>query len=229
MKKSYLLLIIALVLVIALIAMNALKEEQRITNDKIIEITTEEEIATLTDATEEVTEVMVTEVKKMATTETEATTEIATTTEKLTEKPTTTARQTTTEHITTTEMQTTEEITTQETTEEIVSEEPTENTTEVTTEEPTTESAYTYVGTFQLTAYTATGNPCADGVYPQVGYTVACNDKRLWHKWIYIEGYGTYYCHDRGGMANNVIDIFMKDRQTCINFGRQSANVYIVN
>lgn len=229
MKKSYLLLIIALVLAIVLIAMNALKEEQRITNDKIIEITTEEEIATLTDATEEVTEVMVTEVKKMATTETETTTEITITTEKPTEKPTTTARQTTTEHITTTEMQTTEEITTQETTEEIVSEEPTEDTTEVTTEEPTTESAYTYVGTFQLTAYTATGNPCADGVYPQVGYTVACNDKRLWHKWIYIEGYGTYYCHDRTGVSSNVIDIFMKDRQTCINFGRQSANVYIVN
>jgi 3D (Asp-Asp-Asp) domain-containing protein len=94
-------------------------------------------------------------------------------------------------------------------------------------EETTTEG--TYVGYFELTAYCATGNPCKDGVYPQVGYTAACNDSRLWHHWVYIEGYGTYYIHDTGGMAVNVIDIFMGSYGECIQFGRRSANVYIVD
>ncbi len=90
-------------------------------------------------------------------------------------------------------------------------------------------SAGTAVGTFELTAYCATGNPCADGVYPTVGHTAACNDSRLWHHWIYIEGYGTYYVHDTGGMASNVIDIFMGSYNECIQFGRRSAKVYIID
>ena len=84
-----------------------------------------------------------------------------------------------------------------------------------------------YVGTYQLTAYIATGNPCADGTYPVVGYTAACNDRRLWHKWIHIDGYGDYYIHDTGGMASNVIDIFVGSYSEAIQFGRRSADVYI--
>lgn len=84
-----------------------------------------------------------------------------------------------------------------------------------------------YMGCYELTAYIETGNPCADGVYPEVGYTVACNDSRLWHKWIYIEGYGDYYVHDTGGMANNVIDIFVASYDEAIQFGRRAANVYV--
>ena len=87
---------------------------------------------------------------------------------------------------------------------------------------------YTYAGVYELTAYVATGNPCADGVYPSVGYTVACNDPALWHKWIYIEGYGNYYVHDTGGMASNVIDVFVGSYDEAINFGRRSATVYII-
>lgn len=85
-----------------------------------------------------------------------------------------------------------------------------------------------YVGTYELTAYTWTGNPCADGEYPRASHTVACNDPALWHEWIYIEGIGTYYVHDTGGMSNNVIDIYMDDYNSCIQFGRQSARIYIV-
>ena len=85
----------------------------------------------------------------------------------------------------------------------------------------------TCMGCYELTAYIATGSPCADGAYPQVGYTVACNDKRLWHKWVEIEGYGTYYVHDTGGMASNVIDIFVGSYDEAIQFGRRSANIYI--
>lgn len=92
-----------------------------------------------------------------------------------------------------------------------------------------TTTDYTYYATYSLTAYCATGNPCADGVYPQIGYTVASNDKNLWHKWIYIEGMGSYYVHDTGGMSTNVIDIFMGSYDECIQFGRRSANIYVYN
>ena len=86
-----------------------------------------------------------------------------------------------------------------------------------------------YVGEFELTAYTHTGNNCFDGVYPCAGVTVAINDSRLWHKTIRIEGYGDFYVHDTGGMSNNVIDIFMDSYSECIQFGRKKGvKVYIL-
>jgi 3D (Asp-Asp-Asp) domain-containing protein len=85
-----------------------------------------------------------------------------------------------------------------------------------------------YAGHYELTAYIETGNPCADGVYPQVGHTAACNDPSLWHKWIEIEGYGIYYVHDTGGMASNVIDLFVGSYDEAIQFGRREAEVYII-
>lgn len=96
--------------------------------------------------------------------------------------------------------------------------------------EPTTEETTgVYAGYFTLTAYEWTGSPCADGVYPQVGYTVACNNPELWHHWVYIEGYGTYYVHDTGAMGYGVIDIYKETYDACIQFGVQGANVYIVD
>lgn len=92
--------------------------------------------------------------------------------------------------------------------------------------EESSDDGGSYIGTFQLTAYCATGNPCADGAYPQVGYTAACNDSRLWHRWVYIEGWGNVYIHDTGGMSSNVIDIFVGSYDEAIQFGRRSANVY---
>lgn len=97
--------------------------------------------------------------------------------------------------------------------------------------EAQTESSLTYYGYKELTAYEWTGNPCADGVYPQTGYTVASNDSNLWHRWIYIDGLGTYYVHDH--MADwvgfEVIDIYMGDVDTCNAFGRQGAEVYLID
>lgn len=88
---------------------------------------------------------------------------------------------------------------------------------------------YTYYGVKELTAYIATGNTCADGVMPQVGYTVASNDPALWHKWIYIEGVGDRYVHDTGGMSSSVVDIFVGSYSEAIQFGRQSAKIYVYN
>lgn len=85
-----------------------------------------------------------------------------------------------------------------------------------------------YVGEYELTAYIDTGNACADGVYPCEGVTVASNDSRLWHKNIYIEGYGVFYVHDRGGMSKNVIDVFVGSYSEAIQFGRRKAEVYII-
>jgi len=92
----------------------------------------------------------------------------------------------------------------------------------------------TYYANYQCTAYKSTGNACADGVYPCEGVTVASNDPNLWNKVIEISGTGTdwdglYYVHDRGGMATNVIDIFIDDYNECIQFGRRSADIYIID
>lgn len=104
---------------------------------------------------------------------------------------------------------------------EVIEEEDTEETTEE--EQP---SMYFY-GNMELTAYIATGNCCADGQYPQVGYTVACNNSDLWHKWIYIEGYGDRYVHDTGGMGYGVLDLFVGSYDEAINVGRRNVEVYV--
>lgn len=86
---------------------------------------------------------------------------------------------------------------------------------------------YSYLGVYELTAYEATGNCCADGSMPVRGYTVACNSLPLGTR-IYIEGYGEFTVCDRGGMSNSVIDIYLGDYNDCIQFGRRSATVYII-
>ena len=85
-----------------------------------------------------------------------------------------------------------------------------------------------YLGCYELTAYPWTGDPCANGSYPTLGYTVACNSLALGTR-IYIEGYGEYVVEDRGGMPDNVIDVYMGDYESCIQFGRRSANVYLID
>ena len=82
-------------------------------------------------------------------------------------------------------------------------------------------------GVFELTAYEWTGNPCANGEYPIPGYTVASNWFPIGTR-IYIEGIGERVVTDTGGMSNNVIDIYMGDPETCIQFGRQTAEVYVI-
>jgi len=82
-------------------------------------------------------------------------------------------------------------------------------------------------GVFELTAYEWTGNPCANGEYPIPGYTVASNWFPIGTR-IYIEGIGERVVTDTGGMSNNVIDIYMGDPEACYQFGRQTAEVYVI-
>lgn len=89
-----------------------------------------------------------------------------------------------------------------------------------------------YVGWYELTAYPWTDNLCADGAYPEVGYTAACNDPALWYHWVYIEGVGERFIHDTGDekvMGYDTIDIYMGDPEVCWEFGRQGANVYLID
>lgn len=86
----------------------------------------------------------------------------------------------------------------------------------------------TYFGTMATTGYLATGSPCADGAYPEVGYTVACNDSRLWHKKIYIEGIGIRYVHDTGGMPIDVLDVFVGSLEEAYSITSYNRKVYIV-
>ena len=94
-------------------------------------------------------------------------------------------------------------------------------------EEPQ-EPTLTYLGTYQLTAYAWTGNRCANGNYPTLNYTIASNSIPMGSR-VYIEGYGEFVVEDTGGMSSNVIDVYMGDYSTCIQFGRRTANVYLIN
>lgn len=95
-------------------------------------------------------------------------------------------------------------------------------------QQATHEARGQYLGVYELTAYEYTGSPCANGNMPTVGYTVACNSLPLGTR-IYIEGYGEYVVEDRGGMSGGVIDVYLGDAGACIQFGRRSANVYLVD
>lgn len=82
---------------------------------------------------------------------------------------------------------------------------------------------------YTLTAYTWTGNRCADGSWPEEGITVASNKIPL-GTWIYISGYGVYQVRDCGGMSNSVIDIYLDEYEDCINFGRvRNVPVFIID
>ena len=103
---------------------------------------------------------------------------------------------------------------------------------QVTYSEPTTPVESSSVeggslGTYELTAYTWTGNPCANGEYPTDGITIASNTIPLGTR-VYIEGIGERVVQDHGGMGGGVIDVYMDSYDACVQFGRQNADVYIV-
>lgn len=78
-------------------------------------------------------------------------------------------------------------------------------------------------GVYSITAYTATGYPMANGEYPYVGCAASCDFPI--GTVLVIEGIGTYVIKDVCP-TSGVIDIYMNSYDECIQFGRQTANVY---
>ncbi len=99
----------------------------------------------------------------------------------------------------------------------------TNTTTPATNPEP---SNMKYLGALSSTAYTHTGNNMANGEKPYEG-AVACNLVPLGTK-LYIEGYGYFVVKDRIGHGSQ-LDIFMDTYDECIQFGRRTLKVYVVN
>lgn len=91
-----------------------------------------------------------------------------------------------------------------------------------------------YLGTYTLTAYCGCescngGNAgiTTMGVEPSEGWTVACNSLPLGTQ-ISING-STYEVQDTGNIDDETIDIFMNSHDEALNFGVQSADVYVIS
>ena len=86
-----------------------------------------------------------------------------------------------------------------------------------------------YIGSFDMTAYEWTGSPCANGNYPTVGYTVACNSLPLGTQ-VYIEGVGYRVVEDRGAEwhSDYWMDLYLGDVDACYEWGVRTVEVYIV-
>lgn len=85
-----------------------------------------------------------------------------------------------------------------------------------------------YLGEFQITAYEETGNACANGNYPTVGYTIACNSLDFGTR-VYIEGVGERVVEDRGGShGDNWIDLYLGDVSACYEWGIQYCDVWLI-
>ncbi|NLF44859.1 MAG: DUF348 domain-containing protein [Syntrophomonadaceae bacterium] len=79
-------------------------------------------------------------------------------------------------------------------------------------------------------AYTYTGNRTATGQQPAVGLVAV--DPRVipLGTSLYIEGYGYAKAADTGGsIRGDRLDLFMEDRTQCLNWGRRTVKVYILD
>ena len=86
------------------------------------------------------------------------------------------------------------------------------------------------LGSWLLTAYGWTGNRCADGSWPEVGWSVATNSLPL-GSMVYISGYGVKKITDRGpsNMPSFWLDVYLGDEQTCIDFGEKYSEVFLLS
>ena len=85
------------------------------------------------------------------------------------------------------------------------------------------------LGTWRITAYAWTGNPCANGNYPTTGYTVACNSLPFGTQ-IYIEDIGIRTVEDRGpaSLGSEWCDLYLGDYNSCVQWGSQQKKVWRV-
>lgn len=81
----------------------------------------------------------------------------------------------------------------------------------------------------QASAYTYTGFRTATGLNPAVGMVAVDPSVIPMGSRLYIEGYGYARAADTGGaVKGNTIDLFMEEYNQCINWGRRTVKVYIL-
>lgn len=87
-----------------------------------------------------------------------------------------------------------------------------------------------YMGVWRVTAYAATGNVCASGAWPTMGHTIAHNSLPFGTR-LYIEGVGERVVEDRGpaSLGEAWCDVYMGDTATCIQWGDQQRNVWVLS
>ena len=85
------------------------------------------------------------------------------------------------------------------------------------------------LGEWRVTAYAETGSPCANGSYPQTGYTIACNSLDFGTE-VYIEDVGFRTVEDRGPawLGDAWCDLYLGEYDACVQWGDQTRKVWRV-
>ena len=82
----------------------------------------------------------------------------------------------------------------------------------------------------QASAYTYTGFRTATGLNPGVGMVAVDPSIIPLGSRLYIEGYGYARAADTGGaIKGNTVDLFMESYSQCVNWGRRTVKVYVLN
>lgn len=86
-----------------------------------------------------------------------------------------------------------------------------------------------FLGDWRITAYAETGYCCANGAYPTVGYTIACNSLPFGTE-VYVDGVGFRVVEDRGPawLGNAWCDLYLGVYEECIAWGDQTRKVWRV-
>ena len=87
-----------------------------------------------------------------------------------------------------------------------------------------------YIGQYEITFYTHTGNKTSTGVYPVINKTVAVDPSIIpYGTVLYIKGHGVYIAEDSGAhIKGHRLDIFLDTKDECIKKGRIKTDVYIL-
>lgn len=87
-----------------------------------------------------------------------------------------------------------------------------------------------YTGEWRITAYAASGSPCANGEFPEIGRTIAHNSLPF-GTMVYIEGVGVREVMDRGPdyLGTEWCDLYLGDTGACVQWGDQTRKVWLLD
>lgn len=87
-----------------------------------------------------------------------------------------------------------------------------------------------YLGIFEITFYTHTGNKTSNLVWPKANRTIAVDPKIIpYGSILYVDGFNYYIAEDCGGdIKNKRLDIFVDTYEEAIKLGRQKKKVYLL-